>query len=103
MRLIQNADEIDLYSSSAIQPLIDFKWDSYGKRHHLSSLIVHFIHMIFIVLYVKFVYVENGLNDCLEDCNNTYALGMLFGNIYVTFYELYSLFKEGMFRYFTDG
>jgi hypothetical protein len=57
MRLIENSEEIDIYNTEAIKPLIDFKWNQFGKRHHVYSIIVHFIHVLFVIFYVNYVYI----------------------------------------------
>lgn len=71
-----------------MKPLIEFKWKNFGKMHHFIGLLVHFIQVIIITIYVKYVYIDNGLNDCRKPCDNPYALGLLFGVVYAFLYEM---------------
>ena len=36
MQLFAETDELEIFESESIQAMIQYKWDSYGKKHHLN-------------------------------------------------------------------
>jgi len=43
MKLIEDSDEILMYNTKALRPLVEFKWNQFGYRHHVYSIVIHFI------------------------------------------------------------
>jgi hypothetical protein len=56
MGLIADSDELDILDSPNVIDLIAFKWDCYGRNHHIFGSIMHCVYLTFFTGYVYFVY-----------------------------------------------
>jgi hypothetical protein len=59
MDAISNSDEIEMFDSQQIKDIISFKWESYGRDHHIFGSFMHFLYVLLFILYVNFVYLNN--------------------------------------------
>lgn len=51
-------EELDKYKTSTMQQLIEYKWDCYGKKHHLIGCIMHLFNTLVIISYVSLSYLR---------------------------------------------
>ena len=59
MGLLFHTDEFDIFETQAIQNLVEFKWQTYGRKLHHVGFIFHSIYMLTICVYNYMVYVNN--------------------------------------------
>jgi hypothetical protein len=59
MGLLTKTDEFDIFETEAIQNLVEFKWQNYGRKLHYIGYIFHSIYMLTIMMYNYLVYVNN--------------------------------------------
>ena len=52
MALAADTEEIEVFQTDALVNLIRFKWESYGKRHHLVGCVMHFFYTLVFIIYV---------------------------------------------------
>jgi len=102
MDLIQQSDELGIFASKAMKPLVEFKWSRYGKRHHAVGFFMHVLQVAIMTVYVKLIHIDNMLQDCPQGCSNPYAFSLLAGVLYAAVYELIQLGRIGPRQYFTD-
>ena len=95
MDLIAESDEIELFDSQQIIDVISFKWECYGRDHHIFGSLMHFLYVLLFVLYVNFVYLhKEGGNHVI------YTLILAVGIIYPWIYDLIQLIGDGPTVYF---
>jgi len=101
MSLAADSEEIEIFTTASLNNLIEFKWVSYGKRHHLLGCLMHFIYTFVFILYVS--------QACLyddEDENKTtqkiYAILLLVGILYPAAYDCTQLIRGGIAEYVSD-
>jgi hypothetical protein len=41
-----------------MQQLIKYKWDNYGRKHHLMGCIMHLFNTLVIIVYVSLSYLQ---------------------------------------------
>lgn len=116
--MITGTDELDIFKSKALMPLIQFKWNAYGRRHHMYGLFFHMTQIIILTVYVANIYCNNALfddrvkvlvraldvdpGDITEHQKNWYALALLIGVSYKIGYEFLQMLRVGAWEYFTD-
>jgi len=60
--------------------MIRFKWEKYGKAHHMLGCIMHIFSCLIIILYVKNSYVVESENQIAYAC--LLGVGILYPAIY---------------------
>ena len=53
MSLAAESEEIEIFTTDSLNNLIEFKWVSYGKRHHTIGCVMHFVYTFVFILYVS--------------------------------------------------
>ena len=53
MTICGDTEELEVFETDALQQVIQFKWDKYGKNHHLLGCIMHLFYTLIIIIYVK--------------------------------------------------
>lgn len=81
-KILASTENIQILSTKPIQAMIKFKWDLYGKNHHLFSLWFHFLYTLIIIVYVKQVNMEESDNQHL------FALLLCVGIVYSGLYDI---------------
>lgn len=84
MNLCTSSAELDIFETSSLSELIQFKWSSYAKRHHLMGCIMHMTYISTLVVYINVVYINN---TGTEDDKKLYAYLLGGGMLYPLFYE----------------
>jgi len=56
MELCSNAEELEVFESEALMQLIHYKWNKFGKNHHLIGCIMHFFNTFIIITYIILSY-----------------------------------------------
>lgn len=59
MGILTKIDQYELFDAAAMQTLISFKWEVYGRKLHGWGLFFHLIYMSTIIMYNLFVYILN--------------------------------------------
>lgn len=59
MDLCENSEDIDVFLSTSIQEVIEFKWRRYARRWHSIGCFFHMFYMGMLFAYNDFVYAEN--------------------------------------------
>jgi hypothetical protein len=60
MGLCGDTEELEIFETDALQQVIQFKWDKYGRNHHLLGCLMHMFYTLILIIYVKNSYlVEN--------------------------------------------
>lgn len=58
MELLIDHDELDKYHTKSLQELIQYKWDTYGHRHHLMGCVLQFFSTLIIIIYICLSYLR---------------------------------------------
>lgn len=48
----KNSDELELFKTPAIQTILKYKWDTYGRNHHLIGMFFHFFYTFVVITYI---------------------------------------------------
>ena len=51
-------DELEKYNTETMQQLIKYKWDNYGRKHHLMGCIMHLFNTLVIIVCVCLSYLQ---------------------------------------------
>jgi hypothetical protein len=85
MALASDSEEMTIFNTESFGTLIQFKWERYGKNHHIFGSFMHLIYVIIIINFVIKVY----LYDNNTDGNQIYySLSLLVGIFYPWVYDL---------------
>lgn len=97
MELITSSEELDIFKSKSLVPLITFKWNTFGRRHHMYGFCFHMLQVIVLTIYVANIYIDNLLYDVKTDtmARNWYALALLIGVSYKIMYEIIQTLRVG--------
>jgi hypothetical protein len=57
--LFSETEELEIFSTEAIQSLISYKWDTFGRKHHFTGFIAQLIYTLVFALYVKEAYLQD--------------------------------------------
>jgi hypothetical protein len=41
MKIVSESEELDIFNTDSINDIIDFKWDSFGRSHHMVGCMNH--------------------------------------------------------------
>ena len=61
LEFLINSDEHNIFLSSTVKDVLDFKWAQFGLRYQYIGFINHCCYIVWLVLYIDTVYV-NGTN-----------------------------------------
>jgi len=98
MDLISGSDEIEIFDCEQVINIITYKWETYGKDHHIFGSVMHFIYITLFMLYVNFVYLQYDENAP----NFIYTIVLALGIIYPWIYDFIQLINDGPRVYFSD-
>jgi hypothetical protein len=110
MDLAAGTDEIDVFLTSTIQEIIEFKWRKFGMKFHIIGSSFHMFYVSILLIYTNLVYVAgNGkpLDTELHhhddnEGNNSYAILLMIGTVYPALYDFSQIFRVGMKEYLLD-
>ena len=57
--MLEECGHLDVYTSNAVQEVIEFKWSKFARRWHMIGCSFHFFYMWILIVYNNFVYFEN--------------------------------------------
>ena len=108
LRLMQtctDSEELSMFKASALQDVIQFKWDQYGFRHHMIGCCMHILQICIVVFYVNLIYYNNSLPPADRDGNhdNPYALVLLGGIVYPAVYCLFLIYNYKLEYFMMPG
>lgn len=98
MGLCTESEELDIFETETIKKLIEFKWETYARRHHVIGCCMHFFYLLTLIIYINVVYVLN-VGDDQDKHLYSYLLGL--GIIYPALYDFTQMLRTG-FDYFLD-
>jgi hypothetical protein len=78
-------DELDKYNTETMQHLIRYKWDTYGRKHHLVGCIMHLFNTLVITIYVCLSY----LKEPDPEDGNIIPILLAIGVAYPAIYEFF--------------
>jgi len=84
MSLCQGSTELDIFETTTLSELIQFKWQTYGRRHHFFGYSMHIVYVTILVMYINVVYIKNTGTD---DDKKLYAYLLGCGMLYPLIYE----------------
>ena len=96
MDLVSNSDELDIFHTDALLQVIDFKWNLYGRKHHLLGCFTHFFYVFSIINYVNQAYMKHGE----PKLGLMISLGL--GILYPALYDFGQVIKEGLGEYLSN-
>jgi hypothetical protein len=53
MQLCAETDELEIFETDALKDIIDYKWNCYGRRHHMLGMATHMLYTAMINIYVS--------------------------------------------------
>lgn len=86
MQLCAETEELDIFESSAIKDIIDFKWNGFGRRHHQFGMYMHLLYTTMLSIYVSEAYIHEPRNQQI------YTILLAIGIIYPAYYDFKQLF-----------
>jgi hypothetical protein len=95
MQLCSENDELEKFQCDSLRQLIEYKWETYGRSHHLAGCINHFLNTLAILAYIVLSYMAEPEDDRFQ------VILLAFSISYPFFYEMYQLSQIGG-DYFTD-
>ena len=108
--LCTDSDELSMFECESLNEMILFKWNQFGFGYHLIGFYIHCVQMLFVITYVKYIYLDNILfieetfepGQPPEFRSNPYAIFLLLGILYPFVYEGFQAYNMGFLEYFTD-
>lgn len=98
MNLLAVSDEIELFHTKAVMDMIEYKWTTYGKGHHLFGCFMHFCYVLSFILYVD--------NVCSVEASDRakliFNIILIAGIVYPFFYDVINMCNQGICTYFSD-
>lgn len=82
MQLCGETEELEIFETEALQQVIQFKWDTYGRNHHLLGCIMHLFYTFILILYVKQSYIVESEDQII------YAILIAIGIVYPALYDM---------------
>lgn len=95
---LSSSDQGECFHAESIQQLIDFKWEAYGRQHHLLGCVMHFIYCLTVIEYVFVTYIKGD-----QERTHSYALLMGLFLVYPWLYDFTQLCFLGPRAYLQDG
>ena len=96
MDLLGDTNQIDILKTKAVQDIINFKWNAYGKKIHYLSAIMHMIYVTMFLLFLNYHYLLRNSSGN----KNLVMLFMLICNTYSFVYDTRQLIRQGFFYFF---
>jgi hypothetical protein len=96
MQLCGDTEELEIFNTESLQQVIQYKWDKYGRNHHLLGCIMHLFYTIIMIVYVKNSYLIENEDQVI------YAILLAIGILYPALYDITQLFRGGIGDYFSD-
>ena len=68
MEICGETDELDIFDSSTVSELLEFKWTTYASKIHFVGLTSHILYVVVFSFYVNecYVYQWGNLKSTLE-------------------------------------
>ena len=101
MSLAAESEEIEIFTTDSLNNLIEFKWVSYGKRHHTIGCVMHFVYTFVFILYVSQACLYEDLDEN-KTSQKIYAILLLVGIAYPAAYDCTQLIRGGLAEYVSD-
>lgn len=96
MGLCAETEELEIFEPDPFKDIIDFKWNMYGRKHHLFGMYMHLLYTTMLNIYVSTAYIHEPTNQQL------YTILLAIGVIYPAYYDFKQLFKVGIEEYLSD-
>lgn len=97
MKMIINSDELEIFESSNVENLIQYKWNKFAQKLHFTGFLFHFFYLTVMTIFVKQIYVDNDLDN-----KHNYCYILIIGIIYPTWYDLFQMYRLGIKAYFAE-
>lgn len=97
MSLCKDTEELEIFSTASVQQLIEFKWETSAKLHHVISCIMHFFYILTLVIYINLIYIHD-----LQHYLTSGAVLVCVGLLYPLVYTGVQMFKGGIKAYFQE-
>jgi hypothetical protein len=81
MGLISDSDELDIFHTPPLMQIIEFKWNLFGRKHHMFGFFFHFFYVGVFIIYVKEAYMED------HEKNTGFVVALCIGVIYPALYD----------------
>ena len=99
MGLLNASEELEIYDAKSIQEVIQFKWDTYARNHHIVGCIMHLFYICTLVVYINIVYINNAGTDKQKQ---VYSMLLAVGIFYPAVYDWSQMYRSGLDEYFSD-
>ena len=100
MGLLNESEELEIYDTTTIQELIEFKWERYARTHHVVGCFMHILYICTLVVYINIVYINNAGT---EDEKRIYTFLLAVGILYPALYDWSQMYRSGPAEYFSDA
>ena len=80
MDLVSETEELTLVSQDSFKDMIEYKWSTYGRKHHLLGFFMHLYYVAVFTYFVIKAYLKGTFN------NLSFIL-MCTGIVYPSVYE----------------
>lgn len=84
MGLFCESEELEVFDQNAVMDIINFKWDNYARRWHLTGAAMHFFYLTVFTYYIFQVYVQNAAS---KENGNIYVILLAVGIAYPFTYD----------------
>jgi hypothetical protein len=96
MNLCGETEELDIFETASLQQVIQFKWDTYGRKHHILGCIMHMLYTVILITYVKNAYMIENEDQLI------FAVLITVGLLYPALYDFMQMIRSGLAEYFGD-
>lgn len=102
MKLLNESDELAIFSTDTITQLLDFKWAEYGLTFHKVGCFMQIIYIITICIYIYFIYITSSAAAAPTSPKLTFCPLLAAGTFYPTLYQLVKMYRHGPWRYLRE-
>jgi len=95
MEAICGSDELEIFTSTALTSMIDYKWGAYAYKAHGIGCVIHILYIISVALFINDTYLMDALP---EEHYASPAFMVILGIclIYPLLYDGTQMFKQGV-------
>jgi hypothetical protein len=58
MTLCSENDELEKFQCDCLRQLIEYKWETFGRGHHMVGCINHLSNTLLIIIYIALSYLQ---------------------------------------------
>ena len=98
-----NCNQLEIFNVENFNVLLQYKWDAFGKNHHLIGFFFHMSYMLVLTVYTYLIYIMDSEHELKEKpVRNVMEWILVAGILYPAFYSFSQCYKAGICVYFSN-